>query len=79
LQLGNVALDHLEHGESSMTFLVYLLTGWFLLSIVAGLFIGQLISCRDMPGVWNHPDARGDYDGAVVSPVRDLNAARARA
>jgi hypothetical protein len=43
-----------------MTVLLYFLTGWFLLSIAAGLFIGQLIGCRHMPGGRNHPDVPAD-------------------
>jgi hypothetical protein len=64
--------------QLGMTFLLYLLTGWSLLSIVAGLFIGQVIRLGDIPGDWNGPNVLDEYNGPVL-PARGLNASDAAA
>ena len=57
--------------ENPMRFFLYLVTGWFLLSIPVGVFVGYLCKLRDsaeMPG--DFETKSGTLHGRAPVPVR---------
>jgi hypothetical protein len=57
--------------ENPMRFFLYLMTGWFLLSIPAGVFVGYLCKLRDseeMTG--DFETTSGTLHGRAPLPVR---------
>jgi hypothetical protein len=57
--------------ENAMRFFLYLMTGWFLLSIPLGVFVGYVCKLGDSEGMRTNLETKsGTLHGGAPLPVR---------